>query len=222
MSESTFARARRPEHKEQRREAIIAAARGLAVQTGVREVSLGDIATRVGLAKSNVVRYFGSREEIFLTLAAREWRGWADEVIGRLRGGDGIVDALAEPFATRPLLCDLLSQLCTTLMYNVSAQAAGDFRSGIVDLTRELAAAVAQTPTGLTEGEAYELAATAPLCAGTYYPASRPPLAMAELYHQEQPEPAEHGRLFVRSLKRTLAALTAGLPAQRPPEAEKR
>jgi AcrR family transcriptional regulator len=51
-----FVRARRPEQKRQRREAILAAARELAIEAGVRNVSLGGVAAAVGLAKSNIVR----------------------------------------------------------------------------------------------------------------------------------------------------------------------
>ncbi|MDX6524592.1 MAG: hypothetical protein QOI43_103, partial [Gaiellales bacterium] len=60
-----YQRARSAEHKEERREAILAAARELAAERSVREVSLGDIARRVGLAKSNVLRYYETREEVY-------------------------------------------------------------------------------------------------------------------------------------------------------------
>ncbi|MFC4495403.1 TetR/AcrR family transcriptional regulator [Streptomyces ovatisporus] len=76
MTDAGFVRARRPEQKEQRREAILAAARELGTESGVRNVTLGGVAQAVGLAKSNVVRYFGTREEIFLELAAAGWQEW--------------------------------------------------------------------------------------------------------------------------------------------------
>ncbi|MGW6498462.1 TetR family transcriptional regulator [Nonomuraea angiospora] len=79
-----FVRARRPEHKQQRREEILAAARDLALASGVRNVSLGAVAEAVGLAKSNIMRYFGTREEIYLILAADEWHQWAAAVTTRL------------------------------------------------------------------------------------------------------------------------------------------
>ncbi|MEV4358595.1 TetR family transcriptional regulator [Nonomuraea sp. NPDC049625] len=79
-----FVRARRPEHKQQRREEILAAARDLAMASGVRNVSLGAVAEAVGLAKSNIMRYFGTREEIYLILAADEWHQWAAAVTARL------------------------------------------------------------------------------------------------------------------------------------------
>ncbi|WP_043624155.1 TetR/AcrR family transcriptional regulator [Nonomuraea candida] len=84
MKRSAFLRARRPEHKQQRREAILDAARELARASGVRNVSLGAVAEAVGLAKSNIVRYFGTREEIYLQLMVDEWRQWADDVSAHL------------------------------------------------------------------------------------------------------------------------------------------
>ena len=48
---SPFVRARRPEHKQQRRDAILEAARGLALRRGVRTITLGDLADAVGLLR---------------------------------------------------------------------------------------------------------------------------------------------------------------------------
>ena len=72
----TFLRARRPEQKQQRREDILAAARELALIGGVRSVSLAGIAARAGIDKSALLRYFETREQIFLELTAREWAPW--------------------------------------------------------------------------------------------------------------------------------------------------
>src|SRR5258708_20398645 len=76
MSAETYQRARRPEQKLERRDAILGAARELALRDGVRAVSLADIAARVGIHKSALLRYFETREQIFLELTARAWRGW--------------------------------------------------------------------------------------------------------------------------------------------------
>ena len=65
-SSPSFQRARDPEQKEQRRQDLLAAARRLIVAHGVAAVGLSDIAREVGLAKSNLYRYFASREEILL------------------------------------------------------------------------------------------------------------------------------------------------------------
>ena len=74
LSTGTYQRARRPEQKLERRDAILGAARELALRDGVRAVSLADIAARVGIHKSALLRYFETREQIFLELTAEAWR----------------------------------------------------------------------------------------------------------------------------------------------------
>ncbi|MEV6040122.1 TetR family transcriptional regulator [Nonomuraea sp. NPDC052116] len=229
-----FVRARRPEHKQQRREEILAAARDLAMASGVRNVSLGAVAEAVGLAKSNIMRYFGTREEIYLILAADEWDQWAAAVTARLEatpggvasggaasGGvalgrvasGGVASALAETIADRPLLCDLLSQTATTLEHNVSVEAARTFKRAIHAVIADLGEQVARV-TGLTAGEGMELVAAATALASVLYPVANPSPVLAELYAQD-PDIAATCPDFIPTLVRALKALLAGLPTLR-------
>ena len=217
MTRSAFVRARRPEHKQQRREAILAAARELALASGVRNVSLGAVADAVGLAKSNIVRYFGTREEIYLILAAEEWQQWGAAINARLRdrtGTDEVVAALSETLADRPLLCDLLSHTTTSLEHNVSVPAARAFKRAIIDVIADVGTCVSHA-TDLTEAEGVELAAAATALAGLLYPMANPSAALAELYAQD-PDIAAACPVMLPTLVRTLSALAAGLPAIRP------
>src|SRR5258708_14339277 len=68
-----FQRARSTEAKEQREAAILKAARALATTHGVRQITLTDIADAVGMHKSGLLRYFETREQIFLVLTAEGW-----------------------------------------------------------------------------------------------------------------------------------------------------
>ncbi|MFG6198553.1 TetR/AcrR family transcriptional regulator [Nonomuraea sp. JJY05] len=214
-----FVRARRPEHKQQRREEILVAARDLALTSGVRNVSLGAVAEAVGLAKSNIMRYFGTREEIYLILAAEEWRQWAEAVTTRLEaaseGGasNGVAAALAETLADRPLLCDLLSQTATTLEHNVSIEAARTFKRAILAVIADVGEQVARL-TGLTVGEGVELVSAATALAGILYPIANPSPMLAELYAQD-PDIAATCPDFLPTLIRALKALLAGLPTLR-------
>ena len=61
-----FERARQPEQKELRREAILEAATELLAEKGLHDISLSAIARRAKLSKANLYRYFESREAIFL------------------------------------------------------------------------------------------------------------------------------------------------------------
>lgn len=221
MTRAAFRRARRPEHKQQRREAILDAARELARTSGVRNVSLGAVAEAVGLAKSNIVRYFGTREEIYLELATEESRLWTEAAIARLRESTGTaeaVTALAETLAERPLLCDLLGHISTSLEHNVSVAAARTFKRAVVSLAVELGDEVAAA-TGLNEGEGLELVAAAGSLAGTLYPAANPSPAIIQVY-AEDPELAAYCPELLPSLVRGLMALAAGLPTLREQAAE--
>ena len=124
---TTFRRARSAAQKQQRREAILAAARGLGAQRGVRCMTLGDIAGEVGLAKSNVLRYFGTREEILLQLTVDGWRDWTEAVRGRLDTSEQdpqqVAEVLADTISQLPLFCDLLAHTAAHLEHNVSLAA---------------------------------------------------------------------------------------------------
>jgi AcrR family transcriptional regulator len=75
-----FARARRPEQVEARRAAILAVAQEMLAERPVAEISLRELSDRVGLAKSNVLRYFDSREAIFLEVFDRVRDQWLDDL----------------------------------------------------------------------------------------------------------------------------------------------
>lgn len=214
MSPQGFVRARRPEQKQQRRETILAAARELALEHGVGRVTLGSVADAVGLAKSNVIRYYGTREEIFLALAAEGWQEWRDTVSERLDAGEGAVDVLAETLSDRPLFCDLLSLTATTLEHNISLEAARAFKQTVLATVGALAATVSRALPDLTEREAVDLVAAAAALAGSLYPVATPPPVLAELYTLD-PELAAACPPLLPTLRRALSALTAGLPTLR-------
>jgi AcrR family transcriptional regulator len=218
MSQMEFVRARRPEQKQQRREAILEAARTLGMESGVRNVTLGSVAQAVGLAKSNVVRYFGTREEIFLELTAQAWRDWesaVDERLGTATGTtDTVVAAVAETLAARPFFCDLISLTSTTLEHNISLEAARVFKREVITVIGRLGARVADAHPELSESEGVELVSAAAALAGMLYPVSAPSAVMAELYAQE-PDLAAACPELLPTLRRALTALAAGLPALR-------
>src|ERR671920_188189 len=182
MRQSAFVRARRPEHKQERHDAILAAARDLARTSGVRNVSLGAVAEAVGLAKSNISRYFGTREEIYLELLAEEWQQYTRAVSVRLRDAhdtNAAITALAETMVDRPLFCDLLSHLPTSLEQNVSVEAARAFKHAVHRHVTAAGAELARA-TELTDREAAELVAAARGLGGLLYRAANPPPALGQ------------------------------------------
>jgi AcrR family transcriptional regulator len=216
MAQSAFLRARRPEHKQERHDAILAAARHLAVESGVRTVSLGAVAEAVGLAKSNISRYFGTREEIYLELLAAEWQDFNRAVAESLRDAESpnqAIIALAETMVGRPFFCDLLSHLPTSLEQNVSLEAARTFKHAVHQHVSATGAELARA-THLTDREAAELVAAASGLSGLLYRAANPPPALARLY-VDDPELAATQPALLPTLIRILSALAAGLPTLR-------
>ena len=77
MREPGFQRARSTAAKHLREAAILDAAHRLGAQRGIRQVTLTEIVEEVGMHKSALLRYFETREEIFLRLTAEAWREWS-------------------------------------------------------------------------------------------------------------------------------------------------
>lgn len=127
-SQPTFERARRPAQKEQRRAALLAAARQLFDESGVDGATLSALAREVGLAKSNLYRYFESREAVLLQLYLDELEGWSTAVVeamGPLAGADdtdAVANVLVVTMIERRRLVELSAAVPAVLEHNVSEE----------------------------------------------------------------------------------------------------
>jgi AcrR family transcriptional regulator len=185
-----FQRARRPEQKEQRREAILAAAAELARQGGVREVTLSEIARAVGIHKSALLRYFETREQIFLELTGREWTTWQEATTAALAAiepghDDAVATALAESFVERPLLCDLIPHTALNLERHASVEAVRAYKLTSLGAVDAVAASLAAPLPDLDADRRRELVAYVALLAGAMFQIATPPEPLADLYKRE-------------------------------------
>jgi AcrR family transcriptional regulator len=190
MATESFQRARRPEQKEQRREAILAAAADLAPHDGVRAVSLSDIARAVGIHKSALLRYFDTREGIFLELTGREWRAWEEATSAALAevaagDADALAAALATSFVSRPLLCDLIPHTALNLERHVSVEAVHAYKLTSLGAVEAVAAALAVPLPDLSAEARRELVSYVALLAGSMFQIATPPKPLADLYERE-------------------------------------
>ncbi len=71
-----FQRARSEEQRAARRQAILGTAAAMLAEMPVAQVTLNELSRRAGLAKSNVLRYFESREAVLLELLDSAWQDW--------------------------------------------------------------------------------------------------------------------------------------------------
>ncbi len=176
VSECGFQRARSPEQREARRQAILDAAAAMLAELPVTEISLRELSRRVGLAKSNVLRYFETREEVFLELLDRAAREWLDELAERLTGDDPetVAAILAETLAGRPLLCELISVTASVLERNISVDVARRFKLSTADLGGTLAGLLRARLPELTQEGADHLAPAMLMIVAGLWPFSHP------------------------------------------------
>ncbi|MGH3351746.1 MAG: TetR family transcriptional regulator [Nocardioides sp.] len=129
----TFQRARSDEQREIRRRAILDTAAAMLDEMPVADVSLNELSRRVGLAKSNVLRYFESREAVLLELLDDFLARWLDDLGEALAAGveaqaspevraGQLADVLSRSLAERMVLCDLFGAQGGVLEHNVSVE----------------------------------------------------------------------------------------------------
>ncbi|MBB4907892.1 TetR/AcrR family transcriptional regulator [Actinophytocola algeriensis] len=214
-----FQRARRPEQKRQREAAILEAARRLALRDGVRNISLADIAADVGMHKTALLRYFGTREEIYLHIATEAWQEWAKSLsaaLGELSLGDvpGIAKAFATSLDMRPLLCDLFTHAPLNLERNVSLTAVITFKLSAITAVKILTDAVRELLPTLTEDDGNELLVGITTLAAGLWQLGHPPPHVAKLY-VEHPAMSHTAIEFVSAITRLTETLALGLLAKR-------
>lgn len=129
----TFQRARSEEQREVRRRAILETATAMLDEMPAADLSLNELSRRVGLAKSNVLRYFESREAVLLELLDAEVRALvadavdeltkvADSTLPLAERTDLLAATLTACLVRRPVLCDLLAAQPGVLEHNASVE----------------------------------------------------------------------------------------------------
>ncbi|MFE5096557.1 TetR/AcrR family transcriptional regulator [Streptomyces sp. NPDC056638] len=192
-------RARSPEAKRRREDAILAAAERLATLNGVREVTVTAIADAVGMHKSAMLRYFETREDIFLRLAARAWKDWSADVCGRLtamsprpapdgqaweRAARSIADLLARSLVIRPLFCDLLAHTPLNLERNVSTETVRAFKRVAIAEAAQIST-VLRTVAPIAPGQAHNVVTTATSMAGALWQMAAPGTRLRSFYESD-------------------------------------
>lgn len=215
-----FQRARSDEQRELRRRAILHTAATMLTEMPVVDVGLNQLARRVGLAKSNVLRYFESREAVLLELLELRYREWITtltpllaDTAGDLRTRrDRLVTAFVSSLAQDPVLCDLFNAQAAILERNISVDIATKYKRGLLTATADLAAPVERLVPEFGAGDALKFCAAGLLSAGAIWSHSNPAPAMLAAYEQH-PELAAARLEFVPVLTDLLTILARGLLA---------
>ncbi|MGW3496298.1 TetR family transcriptional regulator [Streptomyces sp. NPDC001020] len=214
MSE-VIQRARSAEAKQAREQAILDAAYALAAEHGVRTITLTDIAAAIGMHKSALLRYFETREQIFLKLTAQGWQLWSADVRRELEDHTHSTPAevarvLAGTLVLRPLFCDLLAHAPLNLERNVSIDSVRSFKQSTLREV-DLICGELERLLGLTRQQAVDTVATATSMAGALWHMATPGENLRRLYESELP----HAIVDLEpQLTRVLTAFLTGVKAQ--------
>jgi AcrR family transcriptional regulator len=208
-----------------RRSAIMTCAREMLAEKNLADISLRELSHRVGLAKSNVLRYFDSREAIFLEVLDEEFTEWLTHVEKRLgkprprktnyTNEIRVATAVADSLAERQLLCELIGSMAGVLERNISFDFARDFKARAMERIAELGQLVARQLPWLPREFTEFFAEGALTLAAGMYPFSVPTepvrAAISELGF---PDPGER---FGDGLRIGLITWLIGGAAQTPP-----
>ncbi|GAA4502209.1 TetR/AcrR family transcriptional regulator [Actinoallomurus oryzae] len=219
---ATFQRARSAEQRAERRRAILDTAVAMLAEMPAGRLTLNELSRRAGLAKSNVLRYFESREEILLELLDAAVAAWLNEVATGLDGdGAGTAEratrlssALAASLAARPMLCDLISAQAAVLEHNVSLPVVLRHRHRLTHHVAALARLIRRHLPELAAPDADWLAGTIVMVTGSLWAHANPSGAVRAAYEADASIAALRID-FADRLQATLSVLIAGLLTRR-------
>jgi AcrR family transcriptional regulator len=133
----SFQRARKPEERAQRQKEILEAAAILFEEKGLAGVSLNAVARRAGITKSNLYRYYESREAMFLALLGEDLAEYAaivEERLAHVTPGDvrAVARVMAEALVERPRFCALTAAVSAVLEQNISEEGAMAYKRDVL------------------------------------------------------------------------------------------
>lgn len=210
-----FQRARQPDQIEQRRETILRVALALVTEKGLEHVTLTDIAREAGTAKSNIYRYFESREHIYLLVIQRlatEWEATVRPPLEKLAGRGTIPQVariVARAFLKSEQYCMLAPVINTVLEQNLSPALVANFRSVFYDRRQRFAQVLAAALPGASAEAIFPLVLPIFTQVAGLWPLCRPLPASREIL--KKPEFAHLNLDFETELTRNIEILLRGV-----------
>lgn len=215
----TVLRARREEDKDERRRALLDAARTLFEEQSYAQVKIADVAARAGLAKGTVFVYYPGKESLFLALTETLLVEWIEALERELEGTRGKLGsakaarAIAGAIVERPTLARLLAILGSVLEEEADPDRIAAFKAKLVAGLGSIGAVLERKLAFLAPGGgAYLLIRTYALVVGLHSLCELAPNARKVL--DEHPELAMLKFDFARELEAALLVLLRGLERQ--------
>ncbi|WP_417307577.1 TetR family transcriptional regulator [Devosia sp.] len=218
MIPASFQRARKPEQRELRRETILAAAADLFDSEGPRGTSLSAIAARAGFTKSNIYRYFESREEVLISLLHEEIDRFLvtlEDLLRAVPEGDAaaVARSTTDAYLQHPRFAHLLSILFATLEQNVSVEILVALKRHLAAMADRLGALIHDCLPTISPTDCAWAGMTIHTYVAGMWPSAHPSEAARQVL--QMPEFAALAPSMERDLERVILALLSSLPGAR-------
>jgi len=186
-------RARTDEKKNERKEAIYEAALALFKKKGYENVSFNGIASEAGFTKSNMYRYFSSKEEIFLNIFGDLFEDWYEDCSQRLQKlkQNVAIDYFAETwvasYMSHPQFLDLTPILFVSLENNSSYEQLLEFKHLSMNLLYQLAIEIGRVYPDIQGEKAFQFLTLSFAATANYWAAeSQQNEALNKIYQLDQ------------------------------------
>ena len=186
----SWERARRPEQKNERIEAILDAAKDLFNEKELTDISMQDVAKRCGLGKASVYHYFRTKEELFITLFRNQMDDWLPDVLARLKRirrptSNRIAAALTAALAERPSYCRLLVVFSSVLEHNLTGDFIRDFKQSLLEPAEAFTSALKEAAPHLTDLAAQQFLMQHHALVAGLWPLAHPSSEVAKVLEEE-------------------------------------
>jgi AcrR family transcriptional regulator len=211
-------RARTDDKKNERKEAIHEAAYSLFKKNGYDNVSFNGIASEAGFTKSNMYRYFSSREEIFLNIFANLFEKWVEGCINRLQKitQDEVISNFAktwvESHKSHTQFLDLAPILFVSLERNSSYEQLLEFKKLAKNLLYKLSIEITRIYPDLHMDKAFKFLNLSFAATSSFWAASTQNETLKKIYEQEMFKELETN--FEDDLASSIEVIIKGLKAK--------
>ncbi len=211
-------RATTDEKKSERKIAIYEATLTLFKQKGYDKVSFNGIASQAGFTKSNMYRYFSSKEEIFLSIFADLFQSWFEDIFATLKSQPQNIEAAdfakqwTKSYAAHQQFLDLTPILFTSLESNSAYEQLLDFKTLSLDLLYQLAVEISRIYPALQGEKPFQFLTLSFAATANYWAAqTQQNEALEKIYQLDQFQALKPN--FEKSLSDSITIIIKGLKA---------
>lgn len=210
-------RARTDEKKNERKVAIYQAALTLFIKNGYDKVSFNSIAAEAGFTKSNMYRYFSSKDDIFLNVFADLFEKWVDDFATQLQdlpqnvAAVDFADAWVKTLLAQPKFLDLMPLLFISLERNSSFEQLLEFKRLSMNLLFQLTVDISRIYPDIVGENAFRLLTLSYAATANYWAANTQSEALKNIYQLEEFQALKPN--FEKDLTTAIEIIIRGLQA---------